>query len=265
MDKKDNLTPFPFVGFETPLSCSHKQHFMKKIKILSLFAVSILMAAASFAQTADEIISKHIEAIGGAENWKKINTVKQEASLSVQGMDIPVVITFVHNKGFKQEFTVMGMSGYSIITPEGGWNFSPMAGQTKPEPITADELKYGKDQLDLQGEFIDYKAKGHSLEVLPKEDVDGTECHVVKINRKSGTESVFYFDPKTYYIIRTKSKVVANGQEVESIVNMSNFQKLPEGIVMPFTMENSAVPAPITVTKIVINGPVDAATFKVSQ
>lgn len=238
---------------------------MKKIKILSLFAVSILMAAASFAQTADEIISKHIEAIGGAENWKKINTVKQEASISVQGMDIPVVITFVHNKGFKQEFTVMGMTGYSIITPEAGWNFSPMMGQTKAEPITADELKYGIDQLDLQGEFIDYKAKGHSLEVLPKEDVDGTECHVVKINRKSGTESVFYFDPATFYVIRAKSKVVANGQEVESVVNMSNFQKLPEGIVMPFTMENSAVPAPITVTKVVINGPVDEATFKVSQ
>jgi hypothetical protein len=265
MEKIKNLTPGRRVEFETHLSCRSKHFFMKKIKFLSLLTLSFLMAATTFAQTADEIINKHIEAIGGAENWKKINTVKQEASISVQGMDIPVVITFVHNKAFKQEFTVMGMTGYSIITVDGGWNFSPMAGQTKPEPITADELKYGKDQLDLQGEFLDYKAKGHSLEVLAKEDVDGTECHVVKINRKSGTESVFYFDPKTYYMIRTKSKVVANGQEVESIVNMSNFQKLPEGIVMPFTMENSAVPAPITVTKVVINGPVDEATFKVTQ
>lgn len=238
---------------------------MKKMKFLSILAVTILMTASTYAQSVDEIISKHISAIGGAENWKKINSVRQEASISVQGMDIPVVITFVHNKGFKQEFTVMGMTGYSIITPEGGWNFSPMAGQTKPEPITADELKYGKDQLDLHGEFIDYRAKGHSLELLPKEDIDGTECHVVKITRKSGTESVFYFDPATHYIIRTKSKVVANGQEVESVVNMSNFQKLPEGIVMAFTMENSAVPAPITITKVVINGPIDEATFKVSQ
>lgn len=265
MDKKDNLTPFLLPKLETPLYCRPKQLCMKKIKFLSLLAVSFLLTAVTFAQTADEIISKHIEAIGGAENWKKINTVKQEASISVQGMDIPVVITFVHNKGFKQEFTVMGMTGYSIITPEGGWNFSPMMGQTKAEPITADELKYGKDQLDLQGEFIDYKAKGHSLEVLPDEDIDGTECKTIKIIRKSGTESVFYFDPSTYYIVRTKSKVVANGQEVESVVNMSNFQKLPEGIVMPFTMENSAVPAPITVTKVVINEPVDEATFKVVQ
>jgi hypothetical protein len=46
---------------------------------------------------------------------------------------------------------------------------------------------------------------------------------------------------------------------------MSNFQKLPEGIVMPFTMETSAVPAPINATKVVINGPIDEATFKVGQ
>ena len=47
---------------------------MKKIKFLSLLTISFLMAATSFSQTADEIVSKHIEAIGGAENWKKINT-----------------------------------------------------------------------------------------------------------------------------------------------------------------------------------------------
>ena len=238
---------------------------MKALRLLSTFVAAMAISVSTFAQTADDIINKHIEAIGGAANWKKINSVRQEAAISVQGMEIPVVLTFVHNKAFKQEFTVMGMTGYSLITADGGWNFNPMQGQSKPEPVTADELKYGKDQLDLQGEFLDYKAKGHSLELLPNEEVDGTSCYKVKITRKSGTESVYFFDPKTYYTIRATSKVVANGQEVESTVNMSNFQKLPEGIVMPFTMENSQIPAPITITKVVINGPVDEAAFKVQQ
>jgi hypothetical protein len=242
-----------------------KLNIMKAFRLLSFMLVALVVSATSFAQSADEIIAKHIQAIGGVENWKKINSVRQEAAISVQGMEIPVVITFVHNKAFKQEFTVMGMTGYSIITSEGGWNFNPMQGQSKPEPVTADELKYGKDQLDLQGEFIDYKTKGHTLELLPSEDVDGSNCFKVKITRKSGTESVYFFDPKTFYTIRATSKVVANGQEVESTVNMSNFQKLPEGIVMPFTMENSQIPAPITITKVVINGPVDEAAFKVQQ
>lgn len=217
----------------------------------------------SFAQTADEVITKHIEAIGGKENWKKINNMRQEATLSVQGMDIPVVITAINNKATKQEYTVMGMTGYSIITADSGWNFNPMQGQTKPEPITQDELKYGKDQLDIQGDFIDYKTKGHNVQLLDKEDVEGVECLKIKLTRKSGNESVFFLDPKTYYIIRTSSKISANGQEVESVVNLSNYQKLPEGIVIPHTIENSAIPAPITLTKVIINGKVDEASFRV--
>lgn len=217
----------------------------------------------SFAQTADEVIAKHIEAIGGKENWKKVNSMRQEATLSVQGMDIPVVISAVHNKATKQEYTVMGMTGYSIITSEGGWNFNPMQGQTKPEPITQDELKYGKDNLDLQGDFVDYNAKGHAIQLMDKEDIEGVECFKVKLTRKSGNESIFFFDPKTYYVVRTSSKMSANGQEVESVVNMSNYLKLPEGIVIAHTIESTAIPAPITVTKVIINGKIDDAVFKV--
>jgi hypothetical protein len=240
-----------------------KYNIMKLIKHLSFAVVGLLLSAMTFAQTAEEIVAKHITAIGGADNWKKINNMRQEATLSVQGMDIPVVITAVHNKATKQEYTVMGMTGYSIITSEGGWNFNPMQGQTKPEPITQDELKYGKDNLDLQGDFVDYKAKGHTIQLMDKEDIEGVECLKIKLTRKSGNESIFFFDPKTYYIVRTSSKMSANGQEVESVVNMSNYQKLPEGIVIAYTIENTAVPAPITVTKVIVNGKIDEAVFKV--
>jgi hypothetical protein len=149
-----------------------KYNIMKLIKHLSFAVVGLLLSAMSFAQTAEEIVAKHITAIGGADNWKKINNMRQEATLSVQGMDIPVVITALHNKATKQEYTVMGMTGYSLITSEGGWNFNPMQGQTKPEPITQDELKYGKDNLDLQGDFVDYKAKGHTIQLMDKEDIE---------------------------------------------------------------------------------------------
>ena len=240
-----------------------KYNIMKLIKHLSFAVVGLLLSAMSFAQTAEEIVAKHITAIGGADNWKKINNMRQEATLSVQGMDIPVVITALHNKATKQEYTVMGMTGYSIITSEGGWNFNPMQGQTKPEPITQDELKYGKDNLDLQGDFVDYKAKGHAIQLMDKEDIEGVECLKVKLTRKSGNESILFFDPKTYYIVRTSSKMSANGQEVESVVNMSNYQKLPEGIVIAYTIESTAVPAPITVTKVIVNGKIDEAVFKV--
>jgi len=238
---------------------------MKKLKLITLVVFALCSSIISFAQTAEEIMTKHVEAIGGEANWKKINSIRQEATLSVQGMDLSVVIIAAHNKGVRQEFNVMGMNNYSIITPVGGWNYMPVQGQSKPEPMTEEQLKYGKDQLDVQGEVVDYKGKGHKIEKLDNEEVDGVSCFKIKLTRKNGNEVVYFIDPKNYYCIRTTSKVVANGQEVESVVNMSNFQKLPEGIVVAFTIENSGIPAPININKVVVNGPVDETIFKVQQ
>jgi outer membrane lipoprotein-sorting protein len=238
---------------------------MKSIKLLTLAIAGLFITSFSFAQTADEIVNKHIEAIGGKENWKKITSMRSEATLSTQGIEIPVIISQVHNKGVKQEFSVMGMSGYSIISVDGGWNFNPMAGQEKPEPMTQDELNIGKEQLDIQGEMLDYKQKGHTVELQGNEDIDGVSCFKLKLTRKSGRESVYIIDPKSFYIVRMSSKVTANGQEVESKVNLSNYQKLPAGIFIPFTMENNALPAPITITKVEVNIPIADTIFKVQQ
>lgn len=238
---------------------------MKSIKLMTLAIAGLFFTSFAIAQTADDVVNKHIEAIGGKDNWKKITSMRSEATLSTQGIDIPVVISQVHNKAVKQEYTVMGMTGFSIISVDGGWNFNPMQGQTKPEPMTQDELNIGKEQLDIQGEFLDYKEKGHTIEMLANEDIDGVSCFKIKLTRKSGRESIYLFDPKSFYIIRTISKMTANGQEVESTVNFSNYQKLSAGVLIPFTMENNALPAPITMSKVEVNIKIEDTVFKVQQ
>jgi hypothetical protein len=243
----------------------YKNIIMKPIKWTFLLFTSFLFTIAAQAQTVDEIINKHIEAIGGKENWLKVNTFKMEANISVQGMEIPVNIFQIHNKASKQEYTVMNMTGYTILTSEAGWSFNPMMGQSKPEPMTKDDVELGKESLDIQGDMLDYAAKGSKAELMGKEDVDGTSCYKLKLTRKSGNEYVYFIDPSNYYIIRSMNKVKANGQEVEQKVNFSNYQKLPEGIVVPLTMENSSIPAPINVKKVEVNAPIDESVFKVAQ
>ena len=238
---------------------------MKRFKFVSLMMMAFLLSGTIFAQTADEVIAKHIEAVGGKDNWKKINSMKMEANVNAQGMDVPIIIYQVNNKASKQEYTVMNMTGYAIITKDSGWNFNPFAGQTAPEPMTADELKAGQENLDIQGEFLDYKDKGHKAELIGKEDVDGTECYKLKLTRKSGRETTYFVDPKTYYIVRAVSKLKLNGQDIEQTINMSNYQKLPEGIVIPYTMENGQAPAPINIIKVEVNPKLDDAIFQVKK
>ena len=212
------------------------------------------------AQTADEIVAKHIAAIGGADSWKKVNSMYQEGSMTVQGTDVAIAMTVLHKKGMRQNISLMGMTGYQIMTPTAGWNFMPFQGQQKPEAITADELKENVDELDTQGELIDYKTKGHTVEYLGKDDVEGTEAYKLRITQKSGKVKTFYIDPATNYIIRTVAKQKANGQEVEVTTDLSDYKKLPESIVMPMSVKLPF--GQMKVTKVEVNKPVDENLFK---
>ena len=224
---------------------------------------SFLLIATAFitkAQTADEIIAKHIEAIGGADAWKKVNSVKLEGTLIVQGTTVNMTQTVLHQKGNRQDISVMGMNGFMIIAPTSGWNFMPFNGQAAPEPMTVEDVAEAQANLDVQGSLIDYAAKGHTVEYLGKDDVEGTDCFKLKINLKSGKSETYFFDAKSYLLIRSIAKQKANGQEVEITTNFSNYEKLPEGILVA---KSVTLPfGEMNITKIIINGTVDESIFK---
>lgn len=208
---------------------------MKKV-LLPLML--IFSAATAMAQTADEIIDKHIAAIGGKDNWLKVKSIQMEGTVNVMGRDVNVKITNVHNVGSRQDISLAGMNGYIIMTPVAGWSFLPFQGQTKPEPMPADAVKAGMDELDIQGNLLNYQSKGHTVQYLGTEDVEGTECHKLKVNRKNSGEQTIYIDPETFYIIRVSNKMNMNGQEIESKVDMSDYREV-NGIKVPFSLSQA--------------------------
>jgi len=235
---------------------------MKHLKLTLLLVTSIAFSA-SYAQTADEIISKHLDAIGGVDAWRKVTSIREEGTLIAQGAEVNIVRTVLHQKGSRQDISVAGMNGYSIITPIAGWNFMPFQGQTAPEPLTDEDIKEGQPELDAQDELVDYIEKGSSVELVGKDDVDGTECFKLVLTFKSGKTESLFLDPKSYHIIRQIAKQKANGQEMEITTNLSNYQKLPEGIVV--AMSISLPFGELNVKKVEVNKPVDEAIFKLSK
>jgi hypothetical protein len=235
-----------------------------KLKLSTIFIFSFIFCKISFSQSADEIISKHIAAIGGAENWKKVNTIITSGIFSLQGNEISRSRSIAHQIGWREEFIFMGMKGYIIITPTEGWNFMPFAGQAAPEAMTADDVKESQDNLDAQGALVDYAAKGHTVEYLGKEEVDGTECHKLKVAYKSGRTETMFFDPSSFYLIKSVSVRKANGQEVEMSTIFSNYEKLPEGIVVAKSISLPLGPgmnADFSVSKVDVNASIDPSAF----
>ena len=233
---------------------------MKRILLFSFLLTATIFASA---QTVDEIISKHLDAIGGVDAWRKVTSIRQEGNMMVQGAEVKVVRTVLHNKGSRQDISLAGMNGYSIMTPVAGWNFMPFQGQMQPEPLTEEDIKEGQPELDAQDELIDYKEKGSSVELVGKDDVEGTECFKLILTFKSGKAETLFIDPKSFYVIRQVAKQKANGQEMEVTTSFSNYQKLPEGIVVAMSM---TLPfGELNMTKVEVNNPVDESIFKLAK
>jgi outer membrane lipoprotein-sorting protein len=119
---------------------------------------------------------------------------------------------------------------------ENGWAIQPWTGSEDPIDLSGMELGSVKELADLDGPLWDYDKKGHQLELVGKEDLSGTEVYVLKLTRNEGETSTFYVDSKEYVTLKMVTKAVAQGQEIEMEMHMSDY-RVVDGIKYPFTTE----------------------------
>ena len=234
-------------------------------KTLSFAAFLLFLSGYAQAQNVEDIVAKHIAAIGG-EKWASVEAVKSEAKIAADGapgMSIMMNMVAIRDKSLRMDVSVMGMTQTTVVNGNGGWSTNPFANQMDPEPLTADQVKAMKDMTDVDGTLVGYKAKGYTVEYVGTEDVDGTEAIKIKVNKGEKRSEYSFFDPATYYEIKNVRVEEVDGKEVESATTYSNF-KNQDGLVFPFTIQQSDPNmggSTVTVTAVTINPLVDQKTF----
>ena len=224
---------------------------------------AVIFTFSTYAQTATQIISKHIEAIGGAKNWSNLNSLRQTGKIKMQGAEITITTSQIDQKAYRTDIAVMGMNGYTFFTTTEGWMFMPFQGQTVPEPMTPEDVKMSQDQLDIQNDFISYIESGKKLEDLGLDEVDGTECFKLKLTDKDGTETTYFIQTDSYLLLKETTKMTSNGQEMENSVTYSNYVETPEGLF--FAMNMATQQGDMEITKIEVNPTIDEEIFKIKK
>jgi len=233
-------------------------------KILAGIALCISVSAT--AQTADEVVNKHIAAIGGRDVIKSIKSQVIESNLSVMGSDLSSVTTILVGKGFRNAANFNGQEIIQVVTPTSGWMINPLAGQTDPTPLPEDQVKAAQGALEIGGDLLDYAAKGSKVELAGKEKVEGVDAIKLKLTNKEGKESFYFLDPTTYYLIKRESTSNLQGQDLTVTSVFSNYKKTDIGFVMPFTtVTNQGFEITINVNKVDFNKEIDPKIFEMPK
>lgn len=237
---------------------------MNSLRVVLLAAGSMLAAVSMNAQTADEVVNKHIEALGGKEKLTAIKTMVSEYDMDIMGNQASGVTYQVNGKGFRNEMDFGGQKIIQVVTDKGGWGINPMAGQTAAEPMPEEMVKASQYQLYPGGILLDYAGKGYTVELQGKEDVNSTPAYKLLVKSKEGNETTMWIDASTYHILKSNNKLSAQGQEMETSAVFTNYQKTDYGLVVPINTEVTlpGVTLNITSKKVEVNKEVDMKLFE---
>jgi len=239
--------------------------------LLSLLAL-LALAPAAHALSVDELVAKNLEARGGVEAIRAIQSLKSTGKMNFSGGDFSVDLgmTTYAERGNKlrSEATIQGLTQVQAYNGKDGWMINPFQGRRDPERMSAEDVKSMETQADIDGPLVDWKAKGHQVEYLGTEDVDGTMAHKLKVTLKNGDIEYRYLDPDYFLEILIVSQMKRRGVESEMVTELGNYEKVA-GVFIPFAQESGPKGRPrgqkVTFEKVEANVEIDDALFGFPQ
>jgi len=244
-----------------------KQIKMKNISQLLLLVTFSLCSAFVYSQTVDEIISKHLDAVGGKDKLTAVTSVHMEGTVEVMGQTGTTKTTILNGKGSRTESEIGGQQVVNVYTDKGGWQINQFAGMTDPQAITDEQFKAGEDQIFIEP-FLDYAARGGKAELVGQEKVGTVDAHKIKYTNKDGGVTTYYIDPTSFQVIQVAVTSNNMGQEVEVKSTYSDFQKTDYGLVVPRSIAidfGGQFAVTSKLEKVDVNQPVDASIFEMKK
>jgi hypothetical protein len=232
---------------------------------LALLVLAAALAAPAPAQSLEEILAQHYEAVGGKERIQAVKSVRLTGRQIAGPQEMPLTVQWLRPNRIRVEFTFQGMTGIQAYDGTTAWMVMPFLGKVDPEPMTGDDLKDILDQSDLvEGPLVDWQAKGHKVALAGKESIEGTEAWRLEVDKANGEHVTVWLDAEAMLEIKHASKRKRGEQEVEFESSFGDYKEVG-GLMLAHAVESRPKGAPqgfsLVLDKIEIDAEVDPAVF----
>ena len=233
---------------------------MKKL-LIALLSFAMLSVNA---QTADEIIQKYNTAMGGLEAFNKVTSAKITGILSSQGRELPLTTQIINGKAMRSDLKVGEQMVNSIYDNGKAWKINPFANAPTATEVTGSELVTFKAQASLANNLMDYKNRGHNVELTGEEEVEGVKATKIKLTSKEdGKITTYFISTASNLLVKSIAKRNIAGNDYDAETFYTDIKEI-NGLkfCMHFTTKiQGQVFQDVKYEKIELNVPVDDKIF----
>lgn len=241
-------------------------------RIMSVILLSLAVAGAASAQetkpkpadampTADQIIEKYVQALGGKAALEKINSRTSKASFDIPAMGANGTAE-IYEKAPNKTLAIITIPGYGVIREAYDGKVA-----WAEDPSTGIREKSGTEFADAKNEAefhraLKLKQLFPTMTVKGKEKVGEREAYLIEAKPAEGSMEKWYFDTQTGLLIRQDAERESPQGKVPTETYLEDYREV-DGIKIPHItrVSNPMFVISIKTEEVKHNVPVEDAKF----
>jgi zinc protease len=210
--------------------------------------------------TAQSVIKKYVEAIGGNANIQKVKDITMKAKISVSGMDVDMSMIYKLPDKFISEVSMNGqIMQKQVLNGEVGHS----SGMQGDKELTGEELERLKQSASP---FIeeDYENLHFKTELKEVTKIDGKDAYKMEITSPMNVVSTDYFSAETGLKVRTETVMDAGPMgKASMVIDYLEYSDI-QGVKYPKKMKQAIGPQTfdININSVLVNTGVSDELFK---
>ena len=235
------------------------------MKRSALAAVLVLGACGTGAETVDEVVARYLQARGGTERLRGVQTLRMTGRVVLPGIEAPLVLELKRPDKVRTEFTVEGQLSVRAWDGQVAWVLSPVPGAT-PQPVPPDQAEELKAQADVDlSPLVDTEAKGFTVDLAGRESGPDGETWKLVVLGGAGSPRSLFVDVDSHLVVRTEEVRILEGAEVPFVTEVDDYRTV-DGLVYPHRLRSGPRDDPeawqtLEIERIDVNPPLDDARF----
>ena len=232
--------------------------------ILTVISAIVLLPITVHSQTVDEIIAKNVQAHGGMEKMKAVQSIRITGKLNVGSFRAGFMQENKRPDKVREEQIIQGLAAVQAYDGKTGWQVNPFGGRRDAELMSQDDLKGLTIDADVDGPLVDYKEKGHKAELVGHDSVEGTDCYKIKLSLKNGDVRYYFLDTDSFLELKIETQSSIRGTVQYSETYFGDYEEV-QGLFYSFAYESGAKGdanrVKLAVDKVEINVPLEDSIF----